>query len=292
MPDSNARRSRQKAARGIAFGLLAVCAITLSACDDRPRGPEKVDANAFSFNAPMAAPETIRVRVMNGSITVKPATGGNVSVTAEVRWHGNDWRSDLRFDTQHSADGSVMVCALWGKSTCSENSFTAKPDGIENLFGKGSAPVANFTVYVPTGVRVNAVTINGSVTVAATAPVTARTMNGSIRVATAIGPVDAESVTGDVDVRMTTIGRDPGVIRARTVTGTASAYLPAKFDGDVNLETALGGLRNDFATAGMTNDSKHFTATIGTGGRKVDVGTVTGSAELRKLKADGTVAVP
>jgi DUF4097 and DUF4098 domain-containing protein YvlB len=103
--------------------------------------------------------------------------------------------------------------------------------------------------------------------------------------------VDAETVNGNVDVRMTTLAAD-GPVRARSVNGSVDAYLPEKFDGAVEMETVLGGLTSDFAGDGIKQGDKKFTATLGAGGRKVDVGTVTGSAALHKLRADGTVAAP
>jgi DUF4097 and DUF4098 domain-containing protein YvlB len=148
-----------------------------------------------------------------------------------------------------------------------------------------------FTVYVPTGVKVDAFTMNGSIGVAATAPVKARTINGTIKVATSVGPVDAETVNGDVDVRMTTLGAD-GPVRARSVNGSVAAYVPQKFDASVEVGSVLGSVSSDFAGAIAKDGDKTFTATLGNGGRKVDVGTVTGSAALHKLKADGTVAAP
>ena len=106
-----------------------------------------------------------------------------------------------------------------------------------------------------------------------------------------MGPVDAETVNGDVDVRMTTLGAD-GPVRARSVNGAVAAYVPEKFDGSVEISSVLGGISSDFAGSPMKDGDKEFTATVGKGGRKVDIGTVTGSAALHKLKADGTVAAP
>jgi hypothetical protein len=72
-----------------------------------------------------------------------------------------------------------------------------------------------------------------------------------------------------------------------------AAYVPDKFDATVEMESVIGSTVSDFpGTKATDGDNKKFTATLGTGGRTVDIGTVTGSASLRKLKADGTVANP
>ena len=274
-----------------AFGLLAAAALSSGACINVSSGAEKVDPAAFSWNAPVSAPATVFVRNMNGTVEVQPATGGNVSVTASVRWRRGDPKRDLKFETVQGADGPT-ICALWGGGTCSASGYHSSGSGLSSrLFGRSTDANVTFTVYVPAGVRVDVFTMNGSIGVAATAPVKARSLNGTIKVATSVGPVDAETVNGNVDVRMTTLGAD-GPVRARSVNGSASAYLPEKFDGAVEMATVLGNITSDFAGGALSDGNKKFVATIGTGGRRVDVGTVTGSAALHKLKADGTVAAP
>jgi hypothetical protein len=284
---SHARR----AARVTASGLLVVGAFSAGACYVSSSATEQVDPAAFAWNAPVSAPATVFVRNTNGSVEVKPSTDGNVRVTAEVRWKRGDPKRDLKFETAHDANG-VTICAIWNGGTCSASGYHSTSSGLgSKLMGHSTDASVAFTVYVPAGVKVDAFTVNGSIGVAATAPVMARTLNGTIKVATSVGPVDAETVNGDVDVRMTTLGAD-GPVRARSVNGAVSAYLPEKFDGTVEVSSVLGGITSDFAGATKKDGEKTLTATIGAGGRKVDVGTVTGSAALHKLKADGTVSAP
>jgi hypothetical protein len=279
----------RKAVRVTAFGLLAAGALPAAACRSSS-GAEQVDPAAWAWNAPVNPPATVFVRNTNGSVEVRPATDGNVRVTAEVRWKRGDPKRDIKFTTANGANG-VAICALWGKGTCGASNYRSTVSLTDKFLGHSTDATVAFTVYVPAGVKVDAFTVNGSIGVAATAPVKARTINGTIKVATSVGPVDAETVNGDVDARMTTLGED-GPVRARSVNGSATAYLPEKFDGAVELSTVLGSLASDFGGEGMKAGEKSFTATLGAGGRKVDVGTVTGSAALRKLKADGTVVAP
>jgi DUF4097 and DUF4098 domain-containing protein YvlB len=147
-----------------------------------------------------------------------------------------------------------------------------------------------FTVYVPTGVKVDAYTMNGGVSVLATAPVKAHTTNGNVKVGTAVGPVESSSVNGSVDARMTTLSGD-GPVKVGTVNGTASAYLPTDFTGAVHVSTANGSVGSDFAvTASGSQSRNEVDGTIGSGGRRVEVESVNGGAWLRRLNADGTVA--
>jgi hypothetical protein len=282
----------EKAARVAACGLLVVGTLSAGACDHASSGPEQVDPEAWTWNAPITVPATVYVRNTNGSVEVKPATGGNVTVTAEVRWRRGNPKQDLRFRGV-TVGNTITICALWEDGTCSASGYHSNTSGgfSVKLLGNHTDASVAFTVYVPAGVKVDAFTMNGSIGVASTAPVTARTFNGSIKVATSVGPVDAETVNGGVDVRMTTLGPADGPVRARSVNGSVAAYLPQKFDGAVEVSSVIGGISSDFG--GVTKQGeKTLTETIGAGGRKVDIGTVTGSAALHKLNADGTVAAP
>ncbi len=283
---------REKAVRAGAFGLLVVGTVALSACIINGRdGPIQDDPAAFSWNAPISAPATVFVRNTNGSVEVRPSTDGNVRVTTDVKWHRGDPKTDLKFETKNGADG-ITICALWDGGQCSAAHYKSTADGVtKNLLNHGTDATVTFTVYVPTGVKVDVFTVNGSIGIAATAPVKAQTINGSIKVATSVGPVDGETVNGSVDVRMTTLAGD-GPVRAHTITGTAAAYLPEKFDGSVEITSAIGGISSDFPGTTAKDGDKKFTAVLGTGSRTIDIATVTGSAELHKLKADGTVAAP
>jgi hypothetical protein len=284
----------EKAARGAAFGLLAIVAVVAaSACaaDMRSSGPEHDDPAAWSWNGPVSAPATVFVRNTNGSVEVKPAKGGNVEVTAEVRWRRGDPKHDITYKAVTSPNG-VLICAIWGDGSCTESNYEVKkPSFSIGRFSNGSDASVALTVYVPSGVKVDALTMNGSVGVAATAPVKARTVNGTIKVATAVGPVDAETVNGDVDVRMTTLSGD-GPVRAAAVTGSVAAYVPEKLDATVKMESVIGSVVSDFAGASTKDGEKKFSATLGSGARTLDITTVTGTAALHKLKPDGTVAAP
>src|ERR1019366_4550360 len=269
-----------------AFAFLALCA---TGCVG---GSEHVDPNAFSWSAPMAAPGELHLRNMNGRIDVKPATDGNVTVTAETRWHRGNPKKDISFVTDHSGN-DFTVCAVWGRGAFTATDYNTRGNSLlHSLFSGGSSDASvNFTVYVPTGVKVDVFDINGAVSVLATAPVKAKGINGRIRIGTSVGPVEATTINGSVDARMTTLSGD-GPVKVETVNGNASAYLPATFDGAVHVATANGTAGTDFAVtvAGGSSGSNTLDGTVGPGARRVEVKSVNGNAWLRKLNADGTVS--
>ncbi len=107
-----------------------------------------------------------------------------------------------------------------------------------------------------------------------------------------MGQVYAETLNGNVDIRMTTLGAD-GPVHAESLNGSVSAYLPEKFDGTVTMETVTGKITSDFSAVNpKSDDDKDFSGIVGAGGRKIELSTVNGSTSLHKLKADGTVAAP
>lgn len=292
MPNDS-RSFLPKAIRVVGFGLLALGTLSASGCVFRSSGPEKVDLNAWSYNRELTAPGTITIRSLNGAIDVKPATGNTLQVTAETRWRRGDSKRDLKFVAEASGN-DVLICALWGRGNCSGENYKAGGGhsvSFRSFFRKGTDANVHFTVLVPAGFKVNVVTVNGGVNVTSSAPVYARTINGSIKVGTAVGPVDAETVNGSVDARMTTIGGE-GPVRAGTINGSAVAFLPASFDGEVDVKTVNGSVASEFAFAASDEGSKrhHLSGILGAGGREINISSVNGSAFLRRLNADGTVA--
>lgn len=287
MPNDSVRPSY--VARVVGFCLLAFATLVAAGCSFG--GPTHTDPQLFTWNGALAAPGSLHLRSMNGAIDVQPSADDNVHVTASARWHRGNPKTDVRFNVV-SAGGDVTICLLWTRGACTANRpGTANHKwSFSKFFRRGTDAEITLTVSVPTRVKVDASTLNGSVHVTSTAPVYARTMNGSILVATAIGPVDAQTMNGNVDIRMTTLG-DDGPVRASSVNGSVNAYMPEKFDAVLALSAVNGSIGSDFAVTTVGEKaSKHLNGTIGAGGRDVKVSTINGSAWLHKLNADGTVA--
>jgi hypothetical protein len=279
------------AVRIVGFGLLALATLSAGGCGHM--GPERFDPQVWSWSGALAAPGSVRISSTNGRIEVKPSDDDNVRVTAAARWHRGNPKTDLNFQVA-SSGSDVTICVLWTKGTCSQVESAGRRDVwgiISRSLRRHTDADVTLTVFVPARVKVSASTLNGNVMVTATGPVRARTMNGNITVATAIGPVDAETMNGSVDVRMTTLG-DDGPVRAVTVNGTASAYLPEKFDGQVSISTVNGRMGSDYSvpTEAAAPGAKQLHGAIGAGGRPVTVSAVNGSTWLHRLNADGTVA--
>jgi len=281
--------ARHKVMQVAAVAILPLLSLSSVACFRG--GMQHVDPNLWEWSGALAAPGELHLRNMNGAIDVKPATDGNVRVTAEARWRRGNPKRDINFVVA-SSGSDVSICAVWGHGTCTATDYSTSANSFLKSFlsRSGTDATVKFTVYVPTGVKVDAYTMNGGVSVLATAPVKAHTTNGNVKVGTAVGPVEASSVNGSVDARMTTLSGD-GPVKVGTVNGTASAYLPTDFTGAVHVSTANGSAGSDFAlTVSGSQSRNEVDGTIGSGGRRVEVESVNGGAWLRRLNADGTVA--
>src|SRR3954468_3905214 len=124
---------------------------------------QRSDPDAFTWSGRIPDGRWIRVRNLNGAITVEPSTGDRVEVTATKHWRRGD-PDAVHFEVQKFGSGgeSVVICALWGtRSSCDENNYDSHGDrGTHN-----NDVSVDFRVRVPRGVRVGVYTINGGVTV-------------------------------------------------------------------------------------------------------------------------------
>ena len=249
-----------------------------------PAALQSQQTEAFNWSGRVASGRWIRVRNLNGSITVGAATGDNVEVTATKRWRRGD-PSSVRIETKKFGpnDESVLVCALWGtRSSCDERSYESHSDDNDRGMRNNDVTV-DFRVLVPRGVKVGVNTINGTVTVdGATAEVVAGTINGDVDVATSGGPVNANNINGNVRARLGRVESD-APMEFRTVTGNVSVEFGNDFGAEVDLHTINGSLNTNFEmTISGRLDPKRLRTHIGRpGGPHIRISTVNGSVELR-----------
>jgi DUF4097 and DUF4098 domain-containing protein YvlB len=140
------------------------------------------------------------------------------------------------------------------------------------------------TVAVPAGVRVQAKTVNGSVTVADVAgEVDARATNGDVTVGASVGPVHARSVNGSVLASVGDLA--PGApVSLRSTNGSVTAMLPATLAAALDLSTTNGRVSSDFPLAPTTPRARRLHGVIGGGGRAVELTTVNGNVRLEQAR--------
>lgn len=242
-----------------------------------------------------------RLSSVNGPVTVEASPDNMVHVRAEkVVRRGSV--SDVAFQVVQSG-GDVRICALWRRDYCDEDGTRSRRnDGDEDRNDRRDVRV-QFTVRVPSGVRVSAGTVNGDMSVrnlssevrASTVngrvevldvggEVRASTVNGGVAVTTRTGPVNASTVNGNIEVRMRSVPR-AGEMKFNTVNGSVRVEAPESLDADVEMETMHGSISSDYPVqlSGKFGP-RHARGTIGRGGRRIEIETLNGSIELRKTR--------
>jgi hypothetical protein len=238
----------------------------------------------FTWSGRIPAGRWIRVRNLNGEITVGAASGDRVEVTGTKRWRRSD-PADVRFDVKKFGPGdeSVLICALWFEnSSCDERQYQTRGDRRRR--DDDNDLVVDFRVLVPKGVKVGVNTINGSVVVeGATGEVDATTVNGGVDVTVEGGPVNAETTNGKVRARVNRV--DPaGDMNFSTVNGSVLAEFVGDVSADLDLATVNGALTTDFEmTLSGRLDPRHLRAHVGKpGGPRIRLSTVNGSVPVRR----------
>jgi hypothetical protein len=261
-----------------AAALLAVLAL--------PAAGQSANDNTYTWSGKIPAGRWIRVRNLNGGITVGVASGDNVEVTATKHWRRGD-PSIVRFENKKYGPGNenVVICALWGpRSSCDEHNYDSHGDSNDRNSRNNNDVAVEFRVLIPKGVKVSVGTINGAVTVdGATSDVDAGTINGEVEVATSGGSVNATNVNGGIHARLGHVDPDANMDMT-TVNGMISVEFDGDFGGDVDLQTVNGSLNTNFpmTVSGRVNP-RHLRAHIGKpGGPRIKLETVNGSVELKK----------
>jgi hypothetical protein len=257
------------------------------------------DSNTWRWDGRVEAGRWMHVFNVNGSVDFMPSDDGQVHLVAEKRTRDGRDQDDIHFEVVQ-AGGNVTICAIWNDNARCEDG------GVESLRNRDNNnenhTSVRITVRVPRTVKVGAHSVNGGVSVSgvgaqvraesvnggvnvrnSAGPVVAHTVNGGVDVSTANGPVSAETVNGNVDARMTALQGDDDMT-FKTVNGSVSIYVPARFDANFRFDTVHGGIDSDFPmTMSGRWGPRHASGTIGNGGgRDIRASSVNGSIELRR----------
>jgi hypothetical protein len=264
----------------------AVIALAAAAALATPVAAQQQTDNSFKWSGRIPAGQMIRIRNLNGSITVTAGGGDQVEVTAVKRWRRGD-PSVVRIEPKKFSSGeeSVVICALWGdNASCDEHHYDSHSDSRRDPRMRNNDVSVEFHVTVPRGVNVGANTVNGDVTVdGATADVDASTVNGEVDVATSGGRARATNVNGGVRARLGNL--DPNAaMEFNTVNGNVTVDFTGDSGADLEMQTVNGSLNTNFemTISGRLNP-RHLRAHVGRpGGPRIRLGTVNGNVDIRR----------
>lgn len=270
-----------RAASRRALALSVLLAGPLAACGDHDASASDV----FTWSRTVAPGDWVRVRNLNGNVRVAGASGGSVRITGTRRYRGRR-PQPVRFQAAEGG-GGVVVCALWGRSggRCTADDYSSGKTGgsfLDRLLFRRGEVAVDFVVALPPGVRLDASTVNGRVTVAdAASEVRARSVNGSITVDVRGGPVSAETVNGSVLAQVADLAPGAG-LSLGSVNGSVTAMVPPGLGGDLDLKTTNGRVVTDLPVAARHVDRRSLRGVLGAGGHPFSLQTVNGSVRLER----------
>jgi hypothetical protein len=218
---------------------------------------------------------SIEIKGVIGDVVAELSTDDNVQVVARRRSSEGD-PARVRLQVVHHGGGTT-VCAVYpgGGSTAE-----CVPGG-EPRPGSGASDVeVSFRVRVPAGVRF-----------------VGRTANGKVAATRLLGPVEAHTVNGNIDIQTS------GEARAYTVNGSITAMLHSMaaaasletVNGDVivkvspaaaaefDAHTVSGVVNTALPFASIGGNGSHFSGILGRGGSRLDLRTVNGDIFLQPL---------
>jgi hypothetical protein len=235
-------------------------------------------APAFEWRGTVLQGSAIEIKGVNGDINAQPASGNEVEVTATRTGRRSDPNS-VRIEVVQHGDG-VTICAVYPDAGSNPNECRPGREGRMNV--KNNDVQVAFTVIVPTGVRFVGSTVNGDVRAGPLdAPVSIKTVNGEAEFTTS-SHGEASTVNGSIQA---TLGSAlwEGNLSFNTVNGSITVNLPADISADVRAETVNGDITTGFPLTVNGRPSRRvLNATIGGGGRLMELETVNGSVKLNR----------
>ena len=231
----------------------------------------------FEWSSAIAAGKAIEIKGVNGKISATAASGREVEVRATKRAHKSD-PDEVTIEVIEHEDG-VTICAKYPSVRGKENECGPGDEG--HMSTHDNDVEVEFEVRVPAGVRLVAHTVNGGIEASdLRGPVDAETVNGEVEVSTS-GYASAQTVNGSIVVSMgMTAWREP--LSFGTVNGEIRITVPAGLDADVRAETMNGSIHTDFpVTVQGRFNRRHLKGAIGKGGQRLELETLNGSIALR-----------
>lgn len=225
----------------------------------------------FSFDVNAGA--RVSVENINGDIEVVGSSGKQVQVVAHKTAGKQEYLDELEIVVDANEDYVRIE--------------TRHPDSSGGWFnwGNDNNGSVSYELLVPSDVDLDSIeTVNGDITIESVdAEVKAATVNGTIEVSGANADVNLETVNGSIKAVFDELGSGQRV-KADTVNGKITIYLPAKASARVVAETVNGsidaddfGLKVEKGFVGRDLDGE-----IGDGDAKVSLDAVNGSIRIKK----------
>jgi len=269
----------------------------------------------FNLSESVGAGNWVRISTFNGRISITPGNGNRVEIRA-VKDIRRGEIEDVGFVVMRER-GGITVCAVWVDRDECDVDGSLKSGNHSGSWSREHQGRVEFTVQIPSGVRVRAGSGNGDVSISgggaeviaatgngrvdiagttgevkastgngavtvqdARGPVDASTGNGEIRVTTSTGPVSANSGNGEIDVSIGKLDRASDMSFS-TGNGQVTLHLPDGFGAELDARTGNGHVSTDFPVRMIGRiDKSRIRGTLGEGGRRLSVISGNGDVEI------------
>ncbi|MDB5092451.1 MAG: hypothetical protein JWO85_552 [Candidatus Eremiobacteraeota bacterium] len=225
----------------------------------------------FVYDGKLAAGRTLAIRDINGSVRVRSGTRLTVRATKTAE------RGDPNAVAIHVEDTAtgLVVCVRYPPNAGDGCSVQPRRGSTDN------DTKVDFDVTLPTGVALDAGTVNGSIDARTEGTIDASTVNGRIR-ATGRDAHTLTTVNGSIELRL--LNRPSGSLEAKTVNGPITISLPPGSGVDVQANTLTG----EIDAAGLTVARPQYgpgasaRGTLGDGAAHLTLSTTNGSIAVRR----------
>jgi hypothetical protein len=232
----------------------------------------------FTWSGTVAAGKAIEIKGVNGGIEASGTSDSEVTLRAIKKGKRSD-PAEVKIEVVEH-EGGVTICAVYpSKGRPNE----CQPgEGGRMKVEKNDVSV-RFEVAVPAGVHFIGRTVNGGISARGIkARAEAHTVNGGIDVE-AGGLTHAETVNGGISARIGQAGWKEK-LQLKTVNGGIQVALPSSVAANVKAATVNGDIETDFPlTVKGKFGRRRIEGTIGGGGPLLEMETVNGAIELKKV---------
>lgn len=259
--------------------MLALASTALLAACTQP----KPSTETFTWKGPVKADSWLRLRNVTGDFDIREGTGDSAEIQLVIE-RSSAYAPSAQVKVLQASDG-VLACVLYGDdNNCSATEYRGGNTSKRGFlpFQRGGTSVEG-TILLPRGVKLDAVSTNGDITVSAiSADLTVSTVNGDVEVRGTRGAVTISTTNGDVDLGVESLG---SALAIETTNGDVKAELPVSLNAALDMRTTNGELDLGMPGNITTKTAKQILATLGTGGSPIDIRTTNGDIILRQKGA-------
>ena len=253
--------------------LLAGAISSTALCDD----------GDFQWQGKLASGQLLEVRGLWGAIHAEGTSDGTASVTAHKTGNASD---PAAVSIQVVPfNGGVVFCAIYPDAGQDHPNTCGAPgqDTYLNKDGKNDVQV-EFTIKVPKGVRLSAITQKGEVQATSlAADVDASTLDGDVTISTT-GATQANTMHGSITASIGSVNWS-GLRSFTTRGGNMDLQIPADANVTVSANVFNGVLTSDFSLMTTSPSMSLFvmaSGTLGTDGRSLHLLAFNGNITLHQ----------